>query len=129
MGLDNGFVLHGADVKTIPSFVPWREWTSNAEEVEVIYWRKCWGLRANVISVLHCGTDGGYFDVEAEDIPAIVRGMYKFFDSRVWEEEGDSIWSFEQFMPNLIDSVMTLTWLESYLREHPEVKCQFYDSY
>lgn len=127
MGLDNGFVLHGADAKTIPSFVDYD--IEDADEIQVIYWRKCWGLRANVLRVLHCGGDGGEFKVEAEDIPAIVRGMYKFFDSKVWEEDGDSIWTFEEFMPNLINSVMTLTWLETYLRDHPEVECLFYDSY
>ena len=126
MGLDNGFILKKVDKTTIPKFVTYSEYE---DEIEVVYWRKCWGLRNAVLNVLHASSDKFEFQVEAEDIPAILRAIYPFFSEEYWEEHGESIWLFEEKIDSLVHDVIDLAWLETYLTEHPEVECYFYDSY
>lgn len=131
MGLDNGFILRGVKRTEIPSFVvlPF-DGGSRDDEVEIVYWRKCWGLRNMITQVLHMDKDTYEAKVEAEDLRAILRKMPQFFDKTYWEDEGDSIWTFEEAFENiLLQQTINLYWLESYLSEHPDKECYFYDSY
>lgn len=127
MGLDNGFRVKGLKRSDIPSFVKITSYSN--DEVELVYWRKCWGLRAAVFRALHGKSNEYEIKVEAEDIPAIIREIKPFFDAKTWEEESDSIWEFDEMFDNLFQSVINLMWLETYLRENPDVECCFYDSY
>lgn len=128
MGLDNGFRISGLKREQIPSFVA-ENIVYEDGEIELVYWRKCWGLREAVLSTLHAKKDEYEVPVDAEDIPAIVRAITPFFSKEYWDEEGESIWTFEEKFPHLIQDVINLKWLESYMKDHPEVKCYFYDSY
>lgn len=131
MGLDNGFEVKGLKRSEIPSFVKyiWYDWYKPDQDIELVYWRKCWGLREAVLKVLHGEPDRYEFKVEAEDIPAIIRAIQPFFSKEYWEEEGDSVWTFEEKFPSLIQDVINLTWLKDYLESHPDSECYFYDSY
>ena len=128
MGLDNGFRVEGLKQSDIPSFVK-IPWSYGNGEIDLVYWRKCWGLRAVVLGVLHSKPDEYEIQVKAEDIPAIIREIKPFFNAETWEEDGNSIWEFDEIFDNLFQSVINLMWLETYLRENPDVKCYFYDSY
>ena len=133
MGLDNGFVVQGLKRKDIPSFVALPhidKCYDNSDKVEIAYYRKCWGLRDAVLRVLHAPQSGGQFQVEAEDIPVIVDAIRPFFSKECWDDKGDSIWSFaEVFHYTLVQQIINLQWLYSYMTVHPEVTCYFYDSY
>ncbi len=130
MGLDNGFVMCNLNKKDVPDFaVFWMRDYDEPNEAEVIYWRKCWGLRGVVLDVLHASDNDYHIPVEAEDIPAIIRGIKPFFNEQHWENEGDSIWTYDEMFDNLVNSVLTLEWMKWYLEEHPDVTCYFYDSY
>ena len=129
MGLDNGFTLKNVDKTTIPKFIQYDDTYMGENELELVYWRKCWGLREVVMNVLHMGDQDYGKQVEAEDIPAILRKLYPFLSKEYWEENADSIWSFEEKVESFTHDILNLTWLEGYLREHPEVECDFYDSY
>ena len=132
MGLDNGFRLKNVKRHWIPEFVelPFSaKETWDEQDVELVYWRKCWGLRAAVLRVLHAKPDAYESEVEAEDIPAIIRAITPFMSKEYWEDEGESIWTFEEKFPHLVQDLVNLKWLEGYLKEHPESKCYFYDSY
>ena len=98
-------------------------------EVELIYWRKCWGLRDAVLQVLHAGDEGGSYQVDAEDIPAILRSIFPFMSKEFWEANGDSIWTFEEKIESLTQDALNLHWLYAYMKGHPEVECYFCDSY
>lgn len=83
-----------------------------------------------ITKVLHMDKDTYEAKVEAEDLRAILRKMPQFFDKTYWEDEGDSIWTFEEAFENiLLQQTINLYWLESYLSEHPDKECYFYDSY
>ena len=133
MGLDNGFIARGIKQEDIPSFVilPFPNQNRDNNEIEIAYWRKCWGLRNEILGVLHSRFEDKYIiDVDAEDFPAIFKIMIPFFSKEYWEENAESIWEFEEaFEFSLLQQFINLKWLYSYMVEHPEVKCYFYDSY
>ena len=81
-------------------------------------------------SVGHPIDDNIYgFPIEREDIPAIVRELYKFLDKSYYEENADSIWEFDEIIDNLFQQIINLKWLEGYMEDHPDVEVEFYDSY
>lgn len=129
MGLDNGFRLKYVDRTTIPNFIHYKDDFMGENEVELVYWRKCWGLREVVMGVLHMTNTDYEKRVEAEDIPAILRALYPFLSKEYWEENADSIWTFEESISNFTQDILNLKWLKGYLEEHPNVECYFYDSY
>lgn len=129
MGLDNGFILKKINKADIPSFIRYDDEYREENEVELIYWRKCWGLRNAVLRVLHVEDERGYYRIDAEDIPAILRNLYPFLSKEYWEDNADSIWTFEEKVESLIQDILNLKWLYAYMEDHPEVECYFYDSY
>lgn len=142
MGLDNGFRIKNkrkADIK-VPWFVDKRLWydydPSEDEDgqpsVEIIYWRKCWGIRNAIMNKLHFednSTSNDRFSIQFEDIPAICRILTRFMDKQYYEENADSIWDYEDFSERLSDSILTLLWLGQFMQENPGVEVYFYDSY
>lgn len=129
MGLDNGFILKNINKADIPRFIRYDDNYMKENEVELVYWRKCWGLRDAVLQVLHAGDEGGDYQVDAEDIPAILRSIYPFLSKEFWEANADSIWTFEEKIDSLTQDTLNLHWLHAYMEGHPEVECYFYDSY
>jgi len=133
MGLDNGIVATGLTRDDIPCFVklPFdKDYPPN--EIDITYWRKWWGLRGDILDVLHAPyqEDTCHIPVDAEDIPAIIRKMEKYCSKEYWDENADSIWEFEEVIGfSLLQQMLNLKWLHAYMLEHPEVKCYFYDSY
>lgn len=133
MGLDNGIDIKGLkikDIKNIPWYVELRDCFGPQFNVtEVCYWRKCWGLRSDIMGVLHMYNDEYSHPVEEDDIPAIIRVIERYLDKEVWEDEGDSIWTYEEAKGNLLQCIKNLCWLKEYMHENKHVKCEFYDSY
>lgn len=129
MGLDNGFILKNVDKATIPKFIWYDDTYMKENEIVLIYWRKCWGLREAVMNVLHMSDTDGEKQVEAEDIPAILRKLYPFLSKEYWEDNADSIWTFDEKIDSFIQDILNLKWLEEYMQDHPEITCYFYDSY
>jgi len=126
VGLDNGIVANHVALKDIPAFVVLRD---KDEPITVAYWRKCWGIRRDILWLLSGNDQDHNTPVEAEDIPAIVRILEKFLSKEYWDENAESIWEFDEYVDNLIQQIINLKWLYSYMQEHPEVECYFYDSY
>ena len=131
MGLDNGFVVHGLKKSDIPCFVklPF-DFDRKDGGIEIAYYRKCWGLRNMILGILRTPSDCYDMNVDTEDLRAILRNMVPFFKQDYWEDEGDSIWTFDEAFPfMLFQQTINLLWLCSYMEERPEVTCYFYDSY
>ena len=136
MGLDNGIILKLAN-KKVPEDFPEQEawWIDSQEDVDkdgefhVAYWRKCWDVREIILGVLHAGQEGGEYLVEAEDLPAIRRGIMKLLNPKTYEDNSDSIWEYDERVDSELQMVLNLMWLENYLKKHPEDSAVFYDSY
>lgn len=123
-------ILRNPKVEQVPSYIISR--FDFDETLDVCYWRKCWGIRKAILNVLDpqgVMSDEYEFRVEAEDVPAIKKALIPFFDSVYWEENGDSIWEYEEYKDVLLQDWVNLTWLEEYLKNNPDAVCFFYDSY
>ena len=129
MGLDNGFIVTGLTLADIPSFVKLPFQTDYKNSIEIAYWRKCWGIRNVIFDKIHT-VNQGLAKIDAEDISVVIKILKHFCSKEIWEEEADSIWEFEEiFEFSLLQQMLNLLWLQSYMKEHPEVECYFYDSY
>ena len=128
MGLDNGFICKNIKRDEIPSYVR-LPWDCRDEDVEIAYFRKCWGIRGEILRLLHVKDDEYEISVEAEDIIPIVKILMKYLDREYYDEHADSIWQYDEYKENIQHSIINLMWLRVYMEAHPDVTCYFYDSY
>ena len=128
MGLDNGFICKNIKRDEIPSYVR-LPWDCRDEDIEIAYFRKCWGIRGEIIRLLHVKDDEYKIPVEEDDIIPIVKILMKYLDREYYDENADSIWEYDEYKENIQHSIINLMWLRVYMETHPDVTCYFYDSY
>lgn len=131
MGLDNGCVCKNINRKDIPTWVklPWG-WDEKRKDQTLIYFRKHWGIRGEILAKLHCiEVNDSHTTVDAEDIIPIVKILMKYLDKEYYEDNANSIWEYEEAYDHIQQSIMNLMWLKMYMESHPDVECYFYDSY
>lgn len=129
MGLDNGLVCRNIKRNDIPYWVnlpfDWRD-----EDVDLLYFRKCWGIRGEILAKLHCiKNNDSRTPVESEDILPIVKILMQYLDKEYYDDNADSIWEYEEAYSNIQRSIINLIWLKTYMEGHKDVTAYFYDSY
>lgn len=126
MGLDNGVVLKTKIKHDIPPYFDWRD---NPDECDVCYWRKFWGFRDEV--VLEFGQKEPCEDIplDAERVGRLRCILEQYLDRSYYEDNGDSIWDYEEYLLHNISCLKNLEILQDFLEEHPNEECYFYDSY
>jgi len=135
MGLDNGFVVKSNKGKIIREDLPKELIYPFGDDFgyapEIVYWRKNWGLRTVVLNSLDISnSEGGCFQIDtSEQIFKIIKIIFSFMDEKVWEEEGYSIWTYEEIKPILERDIINLVLMIPFMRENPDVYLEFYDSY
>lgn len=133
MGLDNGIMI-----KAKKDFV-WKSKLGNAsvyeyqfmkdDTLEVCYWRKCWGIRNDIIQRLHMvSNECNNEELESADIRAIVRILEFYTDKEYWEKYADSIWEYKEIIETLWSQIYTLVYVESLVNDGL-VEVSFYDSW
>ena len=126
MGLDNGIVLK--TTKT-PSFANLCSQYKEGE-YEVCYWRKCWGLRNCILLLFDNVQDNdGIYNISVEQIDDIINIINYFNNKEVWDEEGLSIWTHEEYKDKLISDVKMLECVKDFMLNNPDAIVYFYDSY
>lgn len=145
MGLDNGIIIKRVKkdkVKEIPNFVKYDVLNSytydffsdmpkidkDYVDIDIAYFRKCWGIRQAIIDKFHLDQNDASFTLDKEDISALIRVLISFLSKEYWDEYADSIWEFEEYAENIIQVIINLKWLETYIDSHNDV-VKFYDSY
>ena len=118
-------------VKKLPRKIydGWKGIETNGD-VELAYWRKCWGIRNEILWTLgvdHQG-DGDYL-VSREKLKEIIEVLKKFTNKEYWEDNADSIWEYDEFKDNQKQNIKQLRWIYGYMKWHPDVQLFFYDSY
>lgn len=150
MGLDNGIVVTKINIDDVPKYlrshIEERDQydevkrddggitfaKNGKKEYEFCYWRKCWGIRNGILGVVQAELYGDKYDfiLEPKDLQNIIeKVIIPFLDSDKWEEDGSSIWSFDEMAEHLAWDVIVLAWLAEYAKDHPEIEVKFYDSY
>lgn len=132
MGLDNGIIIKKEKRQEldIPSIVKISDSFTDGD-IELCYWRKCWGIRDCILDILKINSDGeGYFSIEeSREVELIIKGLYKFLNESYWIKNGDSIWEYEEIVPKLVQDIINLKWLQELMKNDKNIQVYFYDSY
>lgn len=94
---------------------------------EVLYYRKCWNLRGIIAEAIGGICDNGETTVEREDIPKIINAL-KSVNEDNWEDEGGSIWTWEEQKPHIKQHIKNLKYVYKLMNQH-DIDVYFYDSY
>ena len=134
MGLDNGIILHTKTKISAPKELKGRlsDFSIGEDEYQydICYWRKCWNIRRGVWQALNTAPDYVYIDsLTIDEIKQIWKVIYDLNARDVWDDGGYTIWSYDEIHDQLDYDLLSLEWLISYLREHPDARAEFYDSY
>ena len=130
MGLDNGIKLR-THKETL---------RHRSNNIEICYFRKCWGIRDEILGVLgnnhpdysliECG--GGTYDLDSKDVQDIKKIIKQFLDEDYFDNYADSkIFTYEEYKSILKKAYKNLKWLKRYMRFRSKniKKLWFYDSY
>ena len=128
MGLDNGVVVKHIKREDLPIIIR-SGVTEYGDEVEVCYWRKCWGLRNAFIHTLFLASDPDEWEFklsinDVDFLRDLIKGYILNPDS--WN---DSIWEFSEVKHSLKRQWWRLTVLRYWMKFHPDKEVYFYDSY
>lgn len=130
MGLDNGIEL-----RTHKETLHHR-----SNNIEICYFRKCWGIRDEILGILkdnHSNYNfseigGGMYDLDSKDVKNIKKIIKRFLDEDYFNDYADSkIFTYEEYKPILKKAYKNLKWLRWYLWlcSSNVRRLWFYDSY
>lgn len=138
IGLDNSVIVHSNRRKITREMLPegmvypWDEkFDSQEGGVEILYWRKNWGLRDIVVNTFsNCeGVDYEYLIETPQQVFELIKIIVPFMSKEKWEEDGDSIWDYDEILPILQQNIINLALIASFMKNNPDVYLLFYDSY
>lgn len=130
MGLDNGVIIKGVTRNDLPRFMRYPDKKDYVKgEVEICYWRKCWGLRNTFIHSKFLTEDPNKCEYklsikEVDYLRALIVSYLKHPED--WD---NSIWSFNEIKKSLYDQRWNLILLHFWMKRHPNAEVYFYDSY
>ena len=134
MGLDNGIYVKSNKRQLIradlPEGINYPFEKDYNNEIEIVYWRKNWGLRNAVMDHFESSVDQYRFNIETpSQVIELIEIIASFLDEEKWEEIGNSIWSYNEIRPVLIQNIINLAFIASYMEQNPDIYLIFYDSY
>ena len=136
MGLDNGFLVKSNRRKLtredLPKIIQYPFESDYGDGPEIIYWRKCWGLRNMVLDLLGKRSEadnvcGVYIFEKADQVFEVIKALLPWFDEEHWEEDSDSIWTYREMEDTLKQNICNLAAVYGF--QNPDVYLEFYDSY
>ena len=130
MGLDNGITICKKNLNSSiilnESFIP--------SDYEVCYWRKCWGIRNDIIGYLletHKKQEDLYeYELTLEDLQAIYNILLSWYNKKKWKTYGRSIWDWKTIKEQLRYDCNRLAYLIAKKEVYgDDLPVYFYDSY
>ena len=129
MGLDNGIVVRNAKNKYKGRKDFW-DCIETENGIEVAYWRKCWGIRNQILTVLNKDLEGGGdYRLGLDELKYVIKLLKNFTIREYWNEYADSIWTFDEFKNNQKQIIKNLKKLYREMKKDPNIEVYFYDSY
>lgn len=115
----------------LPSIIKYPFDTDYDDNVEIIYWRRNYGLRYGVLDILGKRFEDNYkYEIsKPSTVHQIIVLIAAFLDPEKWENEGQSIWSADEIRDTLVQNIINLAAIEVFMIENPDVYLEFYDSY
>ena len=110
--------------KILPSAIiyPFQE-RPPIEGEEIIYWRKNYGLCEAIDSYL---ADNRIIKTP-EQIYQIIKIIVNFMNKKVWEKQGNSMWSYKEVLPYLRQNINNLVVMINFMEQNPDVYLEFYN--
>ena len=135
MGLDNGVRIMSNVRKITREMLPkelsyvWED--SNEDDLEIVYWRKNWGLRNEVVRTFSHSEDNDYeyYLDTVDDVFKLIRIIVSFMNKEKWDNEGSSIWEYEEVISMLQNDIINLCIIAAFMKNNPDIYLIFYDSY
>ena len=132
MGLDNGIRIDKERTKTNTTFNP--AIVSDSFTNEFLYWRKCWGLRDDIVNYLcdkyNVERDFYSQDLDIDDLIKIREIIHSWSHKKKWTRESRSIWSWKSIKRSLREDAEILAYLIALKeKEGDNLVLFFYDSY
>ena len=112
MGLDNGIVIKNKD----------------GTKEEICYWRKCWNIRRLIFDCIDPNKLLFEYSLSLGDLVDIYYAL-KTLNKENWNENGGSIWEWEEIKKGLKRDIKELGKLIKRMKKEPELEVIFYDSY
>lgn len=129
MGLENGVAIKNKSREQISFFWPFRFLHNENGDVDVCYWRKCWGIREHtLLHIIGTNDEGGEYKVNAKQVGAIRKLIKSFLGQPDWWES-NSFWSFQEAKEMLCVNLWNLWWLRLWMFFHRKETVVFYDSF
>lgn len=137
MGLDNGWIVKSNKRKItrdmLPAGINYPFEEDYNGEVEIIYHRKDWGWRTTIMNTFGWRNnleDQWKFEIDTpEQILVLIEMTAKWLNKETWEDEGNSIWTYEEARPHLITDIMNLAIIYGWMLQNPDIYLEFYDSF
>lgn len=137
MGLDNGFYVKSNKRKLtredLPTGIIYPFDKDYTEDIEIIYHRKDWGWRNDIMRTFGWNTSVDRYKFELEspaDVLTLIELTAGWLDKERWEDEGSSIWDYEDSArEHLIQDISNLAIIYGWMLQNPDVYLEFYDSY
>ena len=102
-------------------------------EVEIVYHRKCWGWRNDIMNSFEWRNDAEshwQFEIETPEQVIIFIGLTALWlDEERWLDDGCSIWTYKEVRDSLVRDICNLAVIYGFMKENPDVYLVFYDSY
>lgn len=137
MGLDNGIVLKAKEDIEVPTFLEVRQANYPYEPIaaipagkseEICYWRKCWGIRNEIMWDIGLDEDVYCCELTSDDVENIIIILEKYIRKDYYDEHHRSIWEWKRIVPSLMRQAEILSWAKELLEED-KIELEFYDSY
>ena len=136
MGLDNGFYVRSnkreITREMLPPALRYPFEKDYNGDVEICYGRKWWGLRSQLLKEINWSEiekDYYFFIDTPSEITHVIEVVASWLNEERWEDEGNSIWSYEEAQPNLINWIINLALIMAWMENNPDAYLVFYDSY
>lgn len=138
MGLDNGFYVKSnkreLTREDLPSGIIYPFDKDYGEGIEIIYHRKDWGWRNDIMRTFGWWNDSFTqckFELESPgSVLTLIELTIEWLDKERWENEGNSIWDYEETArKHLITDISNLAIIYGWMLNNPDVYLEFYDSY
>lgn len=136
MGLDSGFVLKSDKRKLtredLPNSIRFPFSKDYGEGIDITYGRKWWGVRGELLSNIDWDNikDNYYFYIENPNkLISVIEILASWLNKDRWENEGGSIWTYDEARSNIINWIINLAILSEWLKQNPDCYLYFYDSY
>lgn len=129
MGLDNWIMVKKHKSKTVNKLLSYIfTYDKYFDEYEILYYRKCWNLRYLIMDVTtECFNEHNELPIKQGEIKEIIKS-FKSLNEHNWEDEGRSIWDFEEMEEAIKRDIKTLKRLY-FLMFFLDLQPYFIDSY